>query len=70
MIRVDAHSYFNDPTEIQLYNEYLKQNRSRSFNDYSQEAFNAAYENDQWNSPGHFVFENERDALLFMLKWS
>jgi hypothetical protein len=70
MIKVDANSYFNDLTEIQLYNEYLKQDPTRSFNDYVREKFNATYESDYWNSSGHFVFEKEWDAILFMLKWS
>jgi hypothetical protein len=70
MIKVDACNYFENRKELQLFNEYLKQNRQKSFYDYVQEKFNATYEADQWNSPGHFVFETNRDAILFILKSS
>jgi hypothetical protein len=72
MIKVVSQTYFSDVREVRKLNEFLKQNPNSKdiFSDYVKENFNATYERSySWPSLGHFGFEHERDAFMFMLRW-
>jgi hypothetical protein len=74
MIKVVSQTYFADVQENRNLNRFIRKNLGSNtvFNDYVKEKFNATYERPaDWSSPslGSFVFENEQDAIVFMLKW-
>ena len=73
MIKVASRTYFNDVQEVHNLNQHLRKNPESKdiFSDYIKEKFNATYKkSENWPAQGIiFVFENERDAIVFMLKW-
>lgn len=72
MIKIVSQTYFLDFQEVHNLNQHLRENPESKdvFADYIKERFNATYERSSgWTSFGYFVFENERDAIMFMLRW-
>jgi hypothetical protein len=74
MIKVTSGRYFADVQENQNLNRYLKENPESDsiFRDYIKQKFGATfvYEVDfAEGSVGYFLFENERDAIMFILRF-
>lgn len=74
MIKVTSGRYFADVQENQNLNRYLKENPESDsiFRDYIKENFGATFVFDvdlAESSVGYFLFENERDAIMFILRF-
>jgi hypothetical protein len=76
MIKVLPGSYFESKEENKEINQYIKQFEDRVpdnvFDLYFKEKWRSKYvPGELWSSdPGYFVFENEKDATLFALRWA
>ena len=79
MIKVLPGQYFASIEEHREFNQYLREkvgSHVHADNDtlvmYFKEKYNAVYvPGEQWSSdPGYFLFEDERDAIMFILRWS
>lgn len=71
MIQVASQKYFLDIQEVRKLNKFMEKNPevTDTFGEYIKENFNATYKTSAWPTVGYFEFENERDAIMFMLKW-
>lgn len=77
MIKVLPGRYFASVEENQALNRYVLEKLSGDFSTnaldmYFKEKYNGVYiPGEPWNlEPGYFLFENERDAIMFILRWS
>lgn len=77
MIKVLPGRYFASVEENKAINRYVLEKFGCDFpkdalDRYFKEKYNGVYiPGEPWNlDPGYFLFENERDALMFILRWS
>lgn len=77
MIKVLPGKYFASVEENRAINRYIVEKFGRNFpneglNLYFKEKYNSVYiPGEAWSlDPGYFLFENEKDALMFILRWS
>lgn len=74
MIKVSGDGYFSNIAETRSLNQYMQSYSHTELKDffeaYIAERYNATYERAEgWPSTGHFIFENERDAIMFILRF-
>lgn len=72
MIKIVSQTYFSDFQEVHNLNQHLRENPESKdiFLDYIKKNFNATYKHPSyWGEIGYFLFEDERDAIMFTLRW-
>lgn len=76
MIKVLPGQYFASVEENQAMNRYIIENFGYDFPDnaldsYFKEKYNGSYvPGEHFGDAGYFLFEDSKDAMMFILRWS